>query len=259
MALVPAGNFLMGSAKESAVPESEKPQHSVYLDTFLIDKYEVTIGMFTRFLNALKTQDRNFEEQRKTWVVIRNDLQNTDRQDWWPAEILFENGLYTAVKDLDRYPVMSVSWHAADAFCKWAGKRLPTEAEWEKAARGGLENRVYPWGNELPTAGIIYRKLWANNFLPAPVEPVGNYHSNGFGIFDMSGNVAEWCADWYDSRYYKNSPDKNPHGPVSGATKVIRGGSWASSNETLRVAYRNWSSPKSLNSGVGFRCAKDGG
>ncbi len=261
MVLVPAGSFLMGSpviknGPLEVYPKEETPRHKVYLDPFYIDIYEVTNEEFAKFLNAMKTPG-NFEEKRRKWVVVRNDIKEEEKKDWWPAEIFSEKGIYEAVSGWEGYPVLSVSWHAADAFCRWAGKRLPTEAEWEKAARGGLEEKDYPWGDALPTDGVNFKKIWRNNYYPAPTEHVGYYYPNGYGIYDMAGNVSEWCADWYDPGYYSNSPGKDPQGPASGVSKVIRGGSWASSADSLRAGYRNFASPDSLLSGIGFRCVKD--
>jgi len=256
MALVPSGSFLMGSPDGSRYAAVEKPQHSVYLEAFLIDKNEVTNRMFAEFLNAVKSQD-GFDATRRSWIVIREDLAPDDKRELWPAEIVPEKGRFLASKGFEQFPVISVSWHAAEAYCKWAGKRLPTEAEWEKAARGGLTEKDYPWGNELPTEGIIFKRVWTNNFFPAPVEVIRNYFPNGYGIFDMAGNAAEWCSDWYDPNYYRQSPEKNPTGPSTGRSKVLRGGSWAGNADSVRVANRNFSLPNRLNSGVGFRCAKD--
>ena len=253
MVLIPAGDFYMGSPANGGYPLSETPRHKVYLNAFLIDKYEVTNRMFAEFLNAAKDAPE-FEKKRKGWVVIRNDIDPEGKVEWWPAEIIFENNVYRAVRGFEQYPVISVSWHAAEAFCSSRGGRLPTEAEWEKAARGGLPDKDYPWGNEIPTVGIIFNRAWLNNFLPAPVEEIGNYYPNDYGIYDMIGNVSEWCADWYDQDYYSKSPKDNPPGPASGFSKVVRGGSWASKNPFLRVAFRNRGIPASQNSGIGFRC-----
>ena len=261
MVLVPAGKFLMGSPliKDGPVevyPHEETPRHEVYLGPFYIDIYEVTNGEFAEFLNAVKTAD-NFEEKRQKWVVIRDDLKSDKKKDWWPTEIMYEKNAYRAVKGLEKVPVISVSWYAADAFCRQKGKRLPTEAEWEKAARGGLPEGRYPWGDAIPTEGIIFKRVWRNNALPSPAEDTGNYYPNGYGLFDMAGNVSEWCADWYDPDYYSKSPGKAPKGPETGTLKIIRGGSWASNAESVRAAFRNFAAPDSLLSGIGFRCAKD--
>lgn len=251
MVFVPSGYFLMGSNEEDL--KKAAPEHRVYVDSFYMDKYEVTNGLFSKFLNAVSpSEDRDGE--RRNWVVIRNDLETDERASWWPTEIIYENGVYKALEGYESYPVLTVSWYAADKYCRWAGKRLPTEAEWEKAARGGLKKKRFPWGNEIPTGGIIFGKRWYDNHEPAPVGPIGNYHPNGYGLYDMVGNVWEWCSDWYDYRYYKKSPDKNPKGPASGMGKVLRGGSWYNDVYVLRVALRNFSPPFAVDDGVGFRC-----
>jgi sulfatase modifying factor 1 len=262
MVLVSAGTFLMGSPlignnPLAAYPKEETPRHKVYLDSFYIDKYEVTNGQFASFLSSAMSE-KGFKDKRPKWVVIRNDLDTPEKKDWWPTEIVHENGSYRAMPGFEKYPVISVSWYAADAYCRWAGKRLPTEAEWEYAARGGLDEKKYTWGDELPTSGVIFKRRWTSNAYPAPTLEVGTYYPNGYGIFDMAGNVAEWCADWYAPDYYGRSPRDNPKGPDAGTAKVIRGGSWASDHVLLRVGFRSFGTPDKLKSGVGFRCAKDG-
>lgn len=257
MILIPSGDFLMGSDSANNYSRAESPAHKVYTNAFYIDVYEVTNSQFAEFLNAAGKGNAGFEEQRRKWIVIRNDLSTEEKKNWWPAELLYAGGRYKAVGGSEKNPVVSLSWPAADAYCRWRGKRLPTEAEWEKAARGGLQDKDYPWGNELPTDGIIFRRDWKDNALPAPTEKVGNYHPNGYGVYDMAGNVSEWCADWYSADYYGGSPRRGPKGPDSGSMKVIRGGSWSGNAKTIRVGARSFSSPDSLNSGVGFRCVKD--
>lgn len=261
VALVPAGSFLMGSPiienrPLEGYPGAETPRHKVFLDSFYIDKFEVTNGQFAAFLNSLK-DEKGFDEKRPKWVVIRDDLDTPGKKDWWPTEIALEDGVYKALPGFERYPVISVSWYAADAYCRWAGGRLPTEAEWEKAARGGIAEADYPWGDELPTSGIVFKQKWRSNAYPAPTQEVDSYYPNGYGLYHTAGNASEWCADWYAPDYYGKSPGKDPNGPDTGRTKVIRGGSWASVAANLRVAYRSFSTPDGLNSGVGFRCAKD--
>ncbi len=252
MVLIPAGTFIMGSPAKSPYPDNEKPSHRVYLDDFYIDKYEVTNEEFALFLNSVKPD----ESERKKWIVLRSDLKTEERKDWWPAEIVYEDGVYKPVRGFERHPVNSVSWYAADAYCRWLGKRLPTEAEWEKAARGGLDGMLYPWGNAYPTTGIVYNRIWKDNALPVPTGQVGNYAPNGYGLWDMAGNVAEWVSDWYDPEYYIKSPKRNPQGPETGTYKVIRGGSWAGNANSIRVGARMFDMPESMPSGVGFRCVK---
>lgn len=257
MALIPGGDFFMGSPESSGFTRPEWPRHKVSLDPFLMDKYEVSNEQFAAFLNAMADKKAAFT--RGKWIVIRDDLAIPGKEDWWPTEIVYDSVMFKAAAGFEKYPVLSVSWFAADAYCLWRGARLPTEAEWEKAARGGLSDKSFPWGDELPTHGIVFRNPWRNNYYAAPVERINSYLPNGYGLYQMAGNVAEWCSDWYSDNYYQGSPGKNPKGPESGVTKVVRGGSWASDVTAIRVAFRNFSQPHFLNSGVGFRCAKDAG
>jgi len=251
MVLIKGGYFLMGSSDRDT-PEDERPAHRVSVDDFYMDIYEVTNGEYAEFLNSVRPS----EEERKRWVVIRNDLETEERRNWWPTEIVYKGGRYRAVSGFERYPVLSVSWYGADAYCRWAGKRLPTEAEWEKAARGGLEGRSYPWGDAYPTQGVVFGRLWEDRALPAPTMPVGSYLPNGYGLYDMAGNVSEWVSDWYDPNYYRVSPEKDPPGPGKGVNKVIRGGGWKDTALMLRVSSRYYLTPSSLPMATGFRCAK---
>jgi iron(II)-dependent oxidoreductase len=242
MVLVPAGPFLMGSdrRKDRNAYPYEMPQRLVYLDAFEIDKYEVSAIQFLKFVLA------------------------TDRQplvDW-----RYDGGNFQ--ESMAHHPVMHVSWYDADAYCRWAGKRLPTEAEWEKAARG-VDGRLYPWGNE--PAGLS-RANFGRTGLSGPVRDrperlllypplvAVDKYENGvspYGVYQMLGNVAEWVADWYDRDYYRYAPDRNPKGPPTGTHKVFRGGGWIDSTTTMRVAMRNGADPKTKMNWLGFRCARD--
>ncbi len=242
MVTVPAGWFLMGSDKkvDKNAYSAEMPQHKVYLDAFEIDKFEVTTVQFLRFVLA------------------------TDRPpllDWRYDGGNFQEAMAT-------HPVMHVSWFDADAFCKWAGKRLPTSAEWEKAARGE-DGRLYPWGNQ--PAGLS-RSNFGRTGLSGPVRDrperlmlyppiisVDKYENavSPYGAYQMAGNVAEWTADWYDPNYYKVSPDRNPKGPENGTQKAFRGGGWVDSTPAVRPAQRNGTDPKVKMNWLGFRCARD--
>jgi formylglycine-generating enzyme required for sulfatase activity len=216
MVLVPAGEFTMGS---NDYP-SEKPPHRVYLDGFHIDKYEVTNALYRRFMAATSRSAPSYS----------NDEQ-------W-------NGASR--------PVVGVSWDDADAYCKWAGKRLPTEAQWEKAVRG-TDGRKYPWGEQWDASK-------ANSFESRLGEtaPVGSYAGgvSPYGAHDMAGNVWEWVADWYDENYYKQSPERNPQGPGSGRSRVVRGGSWSGKPIGLRSSHRNGVTPDGRFFDIGFRCAR---
>jgi formylglycine-generating enzyme required for sulfatase activity len=201
----------------------EIPRHHVTLTNgFWLQTTEVTVSQYRRFARA------------------------TGRQ--VPLDPGFTQG--------DHHPVVYVTWVDAEAYCRWAGGRLPTEAEWEYAARGGKEGQIYPWGNYESHEQANYwetggRDQWANTL------PVGSFPANGYGLFDMAGNVYEWCADWYDAGYYSNSPSVDPLGPGSGQGRVLRGGSWDLESRWVRCSERGGSDPAGGGS-YGFRCLRDG-
>jgi formylglycine-generating enzyme required for sulfatase activity len=217
MVRVPTGEFVMGSDDGAA---DEKPRHRVHLDAYSIDKYEVTNALYRRFMDAASRAAPSYWNDSK-----------------W-------NGV--------SQPVVGVTWHDADAYCKWAGKRLPTEAEWEKAARG-TDGRKYPWGNDWDS-----RRANSTESQLGKTAPVGSYASgvSPYGAHDMAGNVWEWVADWFDASYYQRSPERNPTGPETGQRRVLRGGSWLSNPINLRTADRLSVSPEHRNTNVGFRCAR---
>ena len=233
MVLIPAGKFWMGRTNsfwrdaldtEPRAKRDDRPANLIYLDSFYLDKYEVTNADYARFVEATGA--------RPPWH--------------WPQGKI--------AKGDERVAVYNVNWFEATAFCKWAGKRLPTEAEWEKAVRGGRDRKVYAWvddndpGERVPAA--ISR---------GKAMPVGSFPPNGYGLHDMIGNVMEWTNDWYDNNYYPFMPKRNPKGPETGRYKSVRGAGYADQGgngiEKL-VDYRNFSDPDTRMTTIGFRCAK---
>ncbi len=233
MVLIPAGPFPMG------VPEGardggrdEYPLHEVYLDPYYIDKYEVTNGRYAEFVKV--TGHRIPEHPADT------------------ARSLWKNGKVS--KELVERPVVNVDWFDAEAYCRWAGKRLPTEAEWEKAARG-TDQRRFPWGNVEPThKHLNYNQRWIGE---RTLMPVGSYEAgkSPYGVYDMAGNVWEWVADWYDDHYYEKSPPRNPKGPENGTHKIHRSSGWYVETPLVRIFTRVKSDPRNRNESTGFRCA----
>jgi len=221
---IPAGELTMGSDQGAG---DELPVHAVYLDAFWIDRTEATNAMYDKCLKAgqCNAHDSNHSSTRNPY---------------------YGNIVY------DDYPVIFVTWEDASAYCAWAGRRLPTEAEWEKAARG-TDGREYPWGNDGPD------KIWLNyNNAVGDTSKVGDYPNaaSPYGALDMAGNVWEWVQDWYGETYYASSPASNPSGPDSGQYRVQRGGSWVIDDHYIRSAARYWAVPLSAYNYVGFRCAR---
>ena len=228
MVLIPAGTFTMGSVSGIGEP-NEHPEHEVFLNAFYIDQFEVTTERYETFLQATN------HENPKFW-------NHMDRS-----------------RDTKK-PVVGVSWYDAKDYCSWDGKRLPTEAEWEKAARG-TDKRIYPWGDSTPNsrlANFSHRGFYvASDLYKQHLRAVGSYEhgKSPYRVYDMAGNVWEWVSDWYDKDYYQASPKNNPAGPSNGAFKVLRGGSWTTSD--LRSARRSNTDPSLRADLNGFRCAQD--
>jgi formylglycine-generating enzyme required for sulfatase activity len=218
MVLIPAGSFEMGDHFNEG-DSDEKPVHKIALDAFYMDIYEVTVGQFSKFL-------------KQSGYTYRGN---------WSRVAEYSSG--------DAYPMVLVTWNDAAAYAKWAGKRLATEAEWEYAARGGLVGKRYPWGNNDPTPDKAHYDSGQSK-----TKAVGNYPPNGYGLYDMAGNVWEWCVDRYGSGYYENSPTKNPPGVGTGTLRVARGGDWDNDSTSLRVASRAFSPPDARYGSIGFRC-----
>lgn len=244
MVLVPAGEFLRGRSHPlpddglkwvPTVVKDDRPVQRIYVDAYWLDQHEVTNRQYQAFVKATR--------HRPPYN--------------WSAAVM-----PAAMADL---PVVDVDWHDATAYAQWTGKRLPTEAEWERAARGELEGKTYPWGDEAPVKQdtekdgqkLISRAVFDGLNGPAKVC---SRAATGFGLCDMAGNVWEWTADWYERTYYEKAPARNPTGPseVAEATRyrVLRGGSWADEAKYLTCAHRSWARPAERSPNIGFRCAR---
>jgi len=215
----------------------EYPLELVALKTYLIDIYEVSNEKYLEFVKA--TGHPPALDDSCTTDACREG--NLWKGDSFPTVIR-------------RQPVTQVSWYDADAYCKWKGKRLPTEAEWEKAARGP-SGSMYPWGNGSPKGKASYRRKWKGLYT---MTNVGSYPGgvSVYGVHDMAGNVWEWVGDWYSRTYYRQGTKKNPQGWDDGEYKSLRGGSWVNNSDTLRSAFRRWSQPDVKFNDTGFRCAR---
>jgi len=233
MVSVPAGQFWMGRAHANnldsldLVPRAkmdDRPANHIYLDAFFMDKYEVANADYAKFLQA-----------------------TGGRPPWhWPEGKIPQGA--------ERLPVNNVNWFEASAYCKWAGKRLPTEAEWEKAARGGMDRNIYPWPKDAE-GGPRAQAIIGGRERPSPV---GSLAPNGYGLYDMIGNVMEWTNDWYYANYYPLMPKRNPKGPETGQYRSVRGAGWAdgANGDEITTYYRNFSDPELRTTTIGFRCAK---
>lgn len=302
MLLIPSGTLNMGGDNEQA-QQNEFPKHQLKIHSFWMDETEVTNAQFEAFVTATEyvtvaEREIDWEELKKqvppftpkpadsllmpgslVFKQLKHPVNLNDYSQWWKwtigANWQHPEGPESDINDKQNHPVVQVAWEDADAYCKWAKKRLPTEAEWEWAARGGKENNIYSWGNENIIDGELKANFWQGLF---PVEntekdgylttaPVKSYPANGYGLYDMAGNVWEWCSDWYDSHYYNNKDatkantagpknSYNPNAPYA-QEKVIRGGSFLC-NDSYCSGYRNSSrmnsSPDTGLNHTGFRC-----
>jgi formylglycine-generating enzyme required for sulfatase activity len=302
MVWINPGTFMMGADNIQASPD-EYPKHRVKLNGFWMDATEVTNAQFAKFIKT--TSYVTTAERKPDWSELKKQLppgtqkpddsllvaaslvfdppnhevQLNDYMQWWSwkkgANWKHPHGPGSNLKGKENYPVVHISWFDAEAYCKWAGKRLPTEAEWEWAARGGLQNRIYPWGDEPVDAGKIKANTWQghfpnNNTLRDKfygLAPVASFAPNGYGLYDMAGNAWEWCADYYHNKYYETVAHGvvNPQGPASSydpdepyaKKRVIRGGSFLCNDSYCsgyRVARRMKSTEDSGMEHVGFRC-----
>ena len=307
MVLIPGGKYLMGSDKSGAYL-NEKPVHQVIISPFFMDKYEVTNQQFLQFVN--ETGYVTTAEKQINWPdMVRYLPPNTpkppdsllkpgslvfnkseypipidDESKWWiwktGASWKYPFGENSSIKDILDHPVVHISWDDANAYAHWAGKRLPTEAEWEWAARGNKKNATYPWGNESINKEPFKANFWQGHFPYHNTKqdgyyftaPVGSFPSNDYGLFDMAGNVWEWCSDFYQFNSYSLDKEKgickNPKGPTTSydpsepyaVKKVIRGGSFLCNDSYCsgyRVSRRMSSSKDTGLSHTGFRCVKD--
>lgn len=277
---VPGGEFLMGTDDPKGYKDDgEGPVRKVKVDPFYIDACTVTNSQFEEFVSdtgykteaeiygwsfvfhllvsyETRTKVTQFVQQTPWWLVV-------DGANWRHPE-----GPDSILEDRYDHPVVHVSWNDAIAFCNWAGKRLPTEAEWEFAARGGLEQKKYAWGDELLPNGQYYANIWQGQF---PNEnrrldgykgtaPARSFPANNYGLYNVSGNVWEWCSDWFSPTYHVYDTKENPKGIPNGTSKVIRGGSYLcheSYCNRYRVAARSSSTPDSSTGHMGFRCVKE--
>lgn len=305
MKYIPGGVFMMGADNEQA-SEDEYPKHQVEVKGFWMDETEVTNAQFQKFVEA--TGYITTAEQKPDWEELKKSLPPgtpkppdsvltaaslvfkqasgpvnlRDYNQWWSwvagANWKQPQGPGSSIKGKENFPVVHVSWFDAMAYCKWAGKRLPTEAEWEYAARGGLANAIYPWGNEHVNTGAAKANSWEGKFpyfnelkdRYINAAPVKSYAPNGYGLYDIAGNVWEWCSDWYDASYYsslKGNTTVDPAGPPGSfdpedrytPKKSLRGGSFLCNDaycSGYRVARRMKSSPDTGLEHTGFRCVK---
>jgi len=280
MRLIPGGEFLMGTTDPDAFPaDGEGPVRAITLQPYAIDACCVTNEQFNEFANATgyKTEAERFGWSFVFHLFLSRDqlarvTQRVAGSEWWcrVEDVTWRHpeGRGSNIKKRWNHPVVHVSWNDANAYCAWAGKRLPTEAEWECAARGGLVQKRYPWGDELTPDGRHLCNIWQGTFPNhntaadgyEGTAPAMSYKPNGYGLFNVAGNVWEWCHDWFSRDFHAAGPRIDPTGPPAGDQKAVRGGSYlchASYCNRYRVAARTRNTPDSSTGNMGFRCVRD--
>lgn len=277
---IAGGEFLMGTNSNEGFPaDGEGPIRKVKVAPFYIDACTVTNTQFESFIQATgyKTEAEEFGwsfvfKSFLSTVTAKKVKQVVQGTPWWcaveGADWRHPEGPDSNLEERMDHPAVHVSWNDALAYCQWAGKRLVTEAEWEFAARGGLEQKIYPWGDELTPEGVHLCNIWQGSFPKkntmedgyAGTAPARSFPANGYGLYNMSGNVWEWCSDWFSRSIHRRGGKDNPKGPESGTSKVMRGGSYLchkSYCNRYRVAARSSNTPDSSTGNMGFRCALD--
>jgi formylglycine-generating enzyme len=279
MVKLDGGGFLMGTESGEGFPaDGEGPIREVTLDGLWADRYPVSNAQFAEFVRAT---GYTTQAERFGWSFVfhlhrppekGSTVERAPGVNWWlkidGADWRHPEGPDSGIGGRENYPVTQVSWYDAAEYAKWAGKRLLTEAEWEYVARGGLEQRIYPWGDELEPGGRHLMNVWQGDF-PwvdtaedgyAGTCPVDAFPPNGYGVYSITGNTWEWCQDWFDPAYHVTATRRNPAGPATGAGKTMRGGSYLchrSYCNRYRVAARTSNTPDSATTNIGFRCARD--
>lgn len=280
MIYLPGGQFLMGTDDGEGFPaDGEGPVRAIKLAPFYIDTCAVSNEEFQRFVYATGYVT---EAEKFGWSYVFHLFVSPETKEqvihvvqqttwWWVVEGAnwrYPEGPDSTIDYRSDHPVIHVSWNDAMAYCRWARKRLPTEAEWEYSSRGGLVQKRYPWGDELKPGGEHRCNIWQGKFPDknnmsdgyAGTAPVKAYKPNGYGLYNVSGNVWEWCSDWFSPTYHVNDTRDNPKGPPAGESRVLRGGSYLchkSYCNRYRVAARSKNTPDSSTGNIGFRCAMD--
>jgi sulfatase modifying factor 1 len=280
MIYLAGGTFLMGTDdQEGFKDDGEGPIREVTLSPFYIDPCTVTNAQFKQFIDetGYVTDADKFGWSFVFHLLVSEEIAKTvqnvvQRTPWWwnvaGASWKHPEGPDSSIEDRMDHPVIHTSWNDAAAYCEWAGKRLPTEAEWEFAARGGLSQKRYPWGDLLKHEGRHMCNVWQGKFPEKnnqsdgylSTAPARSFEPNGFGLYNVSGNVWEWCADWFTRDYHRSTASVNPAGPPNGTSRSMRGGSYLchkSYCNRYRVAARSANTPDSSTGNMGFRCAAD--